>query len=119
MSDYPIKLNSSSAFIQELEGCEYGRYEDACSKRESSDPEDRKEAKEDYGVVVVDFLSRHKTVIEVRNDDEIVELYYALGSGTIGLYRCKAANTIMDMIRDRVRAIDPEVVRVWPFQNGY
>ena len=119
MSNYPVKLKSTSAFIQELEGCEYGRYEDACRLRESDDPEDQKEAKEDYGVVSVDFLGRYKSIIEVRTDEEIVELYYALASGTIGIFRCTAANNILDKIRDQVREIDPEVVRVWPFQDGH
>ncbi len=127
---YPIKLKSSNRFIDELYGCEYGRYEDALGHRfddlkaqgrtdlhwNDREVADHREA--EYGVVFVDFYDRYKTLIEVRTDDELTELYYALASGTIGLYACTAANNLMDKIRDRVREIAPDLVRQWPYQNG-
>lgn len=115
---YPIKLKSSSNFIQEFYSCEYGRYEDAQNAREAGDQELIET--NDYQVVACDFLERHKSVIEVRNDAELRELYYALASGTIG-YRGRTAhaNTLLDQIRERVQAIDPELVKQWPEQSGF
>lgn len=72
-----------------------------------------------YQLVAGDFLGRYKTLILIKNDDELVELYYVLASGLIGTrgYK-KSANHLLDKIRDRVSEINPYVVKVWPYQDG-
>lgn len=112
---YPIKIKSTSKFIEELYHCEYGRYEDACNARKANDVELIE--MNDYQVVACDFLGRWKSQVELRNDDELCELYYALASGTIGLYMCKTANTMLDVIRPYVLLVKPEIVERWPYQN--
>lgn len=114
---YPLKLKASRQFIEELASAENGRYEDAMVAREKGDTEEIEAC--DYDCVLGDFIDRHKTVIEVRNDRELCELYYALASGLIGVHGyARAANNMLDKIRDRVREIDPDLVRVWPLQLG-
>lgn len=114
---YPAKFKASKAFIEELESCEMGRYEDAMLARENNDEEDIRLSS--YECVLGDFIGRHKTMIEVRNDAELVELYYALASGLIGVRgRAAKANRILDMIRDDVQKINPEIVRMFPYQTG-
>ena len=112
---YPIKLKTSAKFLEELYHCEYGRFEDATNAREAND----QEAIEgnNYELVFCDFAGRHKTVIEIQNDAELCETWYALASGTIGLYCCKHANTLMDQIREKVTEVKPELVKQWPNQN--
>lgn len=118
-STYPIKIRVSAKFIEEMDGCEMGRYEDAERLRQSTDPEDVADVEENYKVVWIDFSGRYKTVVELRNDDELLEAYYAAASGTIGLYCKTAANNFLDKIRDKARELDPNLVRTWPYQNGY
>jgi hypothetical protein len=114
---YPIKLRAAPRFIEELYWCEHGRFEDAQAARAAGDQE-AIEAN-DYQVVACDFLDRHKTLIEVRTDAELSELYYALASGTIGVCGHAAqANRLLNKIRDRTREIDPEIVALWPRQEG-
>ncbi|MEG0868987.1 MAG: hypothetical protein RSG77_18310 [Hafnia sp.] len=116
VSIYPIKIKASARFIQELYGCEYGRYEDALAAREANDVEliDAN----DYAVVFCDFGDRWKTMIECRNDQELCELYYACASGTIGVVGFnRSANKVLDQIRDRVLVIDPKLVVDWPRQE--
>lgn len=126
---YPIKLKTNQPFIEELGMCEFGLYEDALNQRRedliqnqgiSNPSTEQIEAhrEEHYGTVVVDFLDRHKSIIELRNDSELKGLWFALASGTIGLYRCTAANNMLDKFREQATIVDPELVRKWPFNNG-
>jgi len=108
---YPLKIKSSADFINELAGCETGRYEDACIARDENDVESIKD--NDYDCVLCDFITRHKTLIEVRNDTELCELYYALASGTIGILRGSTAKLMRDKIRDKVKEIDPALVGMY------
>jgi len=110
-ASYPIKLKSSRPFIDEFEACEYGHYEDQLALRSEGEEEAEK-------LTSVEICERHKTVIEIRNDDELAEIYFSLASGTIGLYKCAHANRLLDQIRDRARQIDPDLVKTWPCNNG-
>jgi len=115
---YPIKIKASPKFIEELFYCEYGRFEDARGARESGDEELVK--LNNYELVFCDFGDRHKTLIEMRDDAELCEAYYAAASGTIGVRGFNvSANRFLDKIRDRVEKIDPDLVKRWPNQNGY
>lgn len=113
--EYPVKIKVPAKFLEEFYHCEYGRYEDAMNARVRGTPEDIKE--NNYECVCCDFLGRYKTQIEVQSDEEICELYYGLASGTIGLYACPTANTVLNKIRPMVESINPDVVKQWPFQN--
>jgi len=114
---YPIKIKVSKKFLEELYYCEYGRYEDAQSARNAKDQEEIEV--NHYEVVACDFLGRWKTQIEIRDDMELAELYYACASGTIGVVGyARQANRILNQIRDRVLIIDPNLVEVFPYQDG-
>lgn len=117
MTQYPIKVKASAKFLDDLYHCEYGRYEDAVSAREDNDTE-AIEA-EGYGLVYCDFGKRFKTQIEIRNDAELSETWYALASGTIGLYNARTANRMLDELRPIASSVCPEMVNLWPFQDGF
>lgn len=115
---YPIKIKVRPEFLEELYQSEYGRYEDAQNARRRGDQENIEA--NNYQVVACDFLDRWKTQIEVRNDAELHELYYACASGTIGVNGyTRAANAVLNRIRDKVREIDPNLVEMFPYQNGF
>lgn len=115
---YPIKLKCSAKFREELYYCEYGRFEDAQEAREAGDIEDIKAS--NYECVFCDFGDRHKTVIEIRNDAELHETYYALASGTIGVRGyARQANSLLDKIRPAMLKVDAGLVERWPNQNGF
>jgi len=112
-----MKFKATAKFISEFTYAESGRHEDAESTRAMGDVELIE--MNNYGCVVGDFIGRWKTQIEVRNDQELVELYYGLASGLIGLFGfSKKANLILDVIRPKVVTLDPDLVVRWPFQNG-
>ena len=114
--DYPIKIKVSKAFLTELYECEFGRFEDAQIAREKDSAADIKA--NDYDLVFCDFGDRHKTVIECRNDAEVIELYYACASGTIGVNGYGfTANRVLDVIRARVRELNPQIVLRFPRQD--
>lgn len=113
---YPVKLAVIPSFRDELEQCEEGRYEDAFDARYRWDF-DSIEGNE-YEVVLNDFIGRYTTLIKIENDAEMVELYYALASGTIGIHRCTSANNMLDKIREYVLLIAPMTVEKWPCQTG-
>lgn len=105
---YPLKFKASAAFINELYLCEEGRAEDIGRMREDSDPEAQQIAA-DNPVVLHDFIGRWRTQFEVRNDEELCELFYVLGSGTIGLYAWHAADNLMDKVRPYVQEVNPKL----------
>ncbi len=113
---YPIVLKVNSGFLSELHHCEYGRYEDAELARKAGDTDLIKA--NGYELVACDFLDKFKTQIQIGNKEELCELYYALASGTIGLYHCQAANNLLDKIRPTVKEVNPELVLQWPHQSG-
>lgn len=113
---YPIKVKASADFINELSLCENGRYEDALTAREEGDEERIRLNR--YDCTFGDFAHRYKTQIEVRNRDELYELWYALTTGTIGVrgyYR--QANRILDDLRDVAKQEIPDLVRRHPTQS--
>lgn len=116
--EYPIKIRAHSSFIRELYDCEYGRYEDAQVAREANDQETIKA--NGYEVVACDFLLRRPTTIIIENDEELKALWYALASGTIGLYRptCRFANKVLDKLREKAMQVDPGMVKLWPYNSG-
>jgi hypothetical protein len=105
METYPIKLKASADFIMHLYCCETGRYED----RESGELEQE--------VVYCDFGDRWKTQIEIRNDAELDECWWALSSGTIGCVGFgRTANRILDQLRPLAKQRIPETVALSPRQ---
>lgn len=96
MNQYPLKFKATKEFIQELYECEHGRYEDAQWAREQDDVVLIET--NNYQCVYGDFGQRHKTQIEVRNDAELLELHYALRTGTITIHKPTAARNLLHTI---------------------
>lgn len=115
---YPIKLKCSKQFLEELQFCESGRENDAQRARQENDT--KAIEFNEYEVVFNDFSDRWKTIIEIRNDLELCETYYALASGTIGVNGfSRQANRLLDEIKDFVLMVNPQLVKQFPFQNGF
>jgi len=86
--EYPVKFRCTSKFVNELEGCEDGLYNDVCDARERGDDPMAEDP------VVGDFINRHKSRIEVRNDAELEALDWALSSGTTSIYMPDAVDRL-------------------------
>jgi len=108
-----ITLAATAHFIDELTMCEYGSYEGRLKKREKDG------CAKAHETHTVEILGRYKSVIKLKTPQEVCELYYVLGSGTIGLTCCKQANRLMNEIRETVREYKPNLVIQYPYQNGY
>jgi len=112
---YPIMIKASEKFITELYYCEYERCMELPYREDAQNE-----------CVVCDLLDRHNTQIEIRNDAELLELYYATASGVIDLFEYTtligiaatrfrlSANRLLDKIRPLVETIDPILVKRWP-----
>lgn len=90
---YPIKVKSTPSFIDQFSACEEGRYEDALGARADGDHERYPEQ------VAVEILSRHKTIIEMRNEAEVKEIRDCLQYGTVSLY---FSSRTIDKLDDRI-----------------
>lgn len=102
-----IKIRVSKPALEEFKHSEYGSYEDADCP--------------DTGHVWC-ILDRHSGAIEIRDDDEAAEVYYALVTGTFALRDkgyLRTARRIADAVRDAARRADPELVQQYPQPDGY
>ncbi len=106
--EYPVIIKMRSKQFEELHGCEYGSYEDhivdedcpqcdgtgLCPIRKcilckgSGRITVRNEPYDRGALHIIELLDRaqHKTRLELRSQEEIVEFYCASLSGTFGLY---------------------------------
>ena len=87
---YPVIVRMAPHHIEELRECERGSWEDHQSGAETfegiSEPTEGDTAR--YGKVhAYDILGRHKHKIEMRDADEIAEIYYSAASGTFQIDR--------------------------------
>lgn len=89
--NFPLKFRSSKKFVDTLQDCEAGLYEDVLADRESGIDNAQEP-------VVGDFIERHKTVIEVRDNEELVALKWALESGTTSVYMDRAVFQMLNKI---------------------
>lgn len=99
-----IKIRVSPAALEELQHSEYGSWEDAGCP----------DTGHRYAV-----LQRHIAQIEVRDDAEAADLYYAVCSGTFQLTHLPVARRLADALREAAERHDPEVVRRWDGPSGY
>lgn len=78
---YPIIISGTPGMIGEFQSCEYGRFEDWT--RSKSD-RTKEEHEKDFGTTLpaYEILCRHTSKIEIRDADELDEVYYSLVSGT-------------------------------------
>jgi len=116
MAEYPIKIKVASYLIDEFANCEQGRYEDhthepecpACDGACATEP------------FAYDILQRWRTMIEVRNQAEAEEIYWAVSSGTFQLAEdghLQAAQRIADTLL-KAGAIETPEIRRW-YPSGY
>lgn len=100
---YPLFVRMSAHRIEELRECELGSWED----RTDDEPAQ-------FGTThVYDILGRHRHKIEMRDADEVAEIYYAAISGTFQIDRTdeggddrqfRAACRLCDKLRPVLRA---------------
>lgn len=112
---YPIKVKASKDFIETFMSCEEASYDDATNREymgESANP--------DHHTFKV--LQRHKTVIEIRNEYELKDVYYRLGSGLISCddgdrCRIRQATRIQRELTEVAKAQCPDTVRLWQINS--
>jgi hypothetical protein len=128
--------------IEELRECEFGSWEDHQSGAETfeavSEPAEGDTAR--YGSVhAYDILGRHRGKIEMRDADEVAEIYYSAASGTfqidrtdedeatgergVGNRQFRAAQRLCDALRPvlqepRYAGVYDDLLRVWPAPSG-
>jgi hypothetical protein len=93
---FPIKIRMTRHTIDELESAEYGSYEDWCS--------DGKPERE-RGCHTVEICWRHKTTLELRNEDELREVFWAVDSGTFGIHCPGAQDRLWMELRKHIAAL--------------
>jgi hypothetical protein len=102
-----IKVRVAKPALEEFKASEFGSYEDADCP--------------DTGHVWC-ILDRHSAAIEIRNNDEAAEVYYALVTGTFALRDkgyLRTARRIANAVRDAARRADPALVEQYPEPDGY
>lgn len=73
---FPMVVALAPRFVNHLEGCEWGSYEDHGCGKEQRFP---------GSPHICDIIKRRKSGIEIRSVEEVQEVYYALASGTFQL----------------------------------
>lgn len=87
---WPVKIRTSSKAIHELSMCEEGSYEDWSA--------DGKPKRQYSGstIHIFEILQRHKSVIELRNYGEMLELKWAVDTGTFSMWMPKVCERLQD-----------------------
>lgn len=80
-AEYPITISATLNMITEFQGCEYGYHEDWQHAQDTYSEEDRKKYYPE-SITVYGILDRHTNKIEIRDADELWEVYVALITGT-------------------------------------
>ena len=106
-----IKIRISPAALEEFQQSECGAWEDAGGP--------------DTGHAYC-ILQRHAAQIEVRDDAEAAQVYYAACSGSFqiddpayGQRYFRTACRIADKLRDAARRYDPDMVSTWAAPSGH
>ena len=79
MTTYPIKIRCSKFFLEELSQCEEGSYEDMQYAQETGCDEVHRPLETHTHVVA----RRHKTILEMRSIEEVIDVFYSICTGTI------------------------------------
>lgn len=103
---FPFYIQTIGAVIAEFKTCEEGSYEDSRHVEHADDTD---------GPHVYTILERHRSKIEIRNEDEAFTVYLAACSGTLQLYRLQAAKRICNELR---KFVPPERLKLWPAPTG-
>lgn len=104
-----LVIKSSRALVSELEGCEYGAYEDCLDRRKRGEMEPGDE------LTIVEILSRHTSHIILETPAEADLLFYAVCSGTFQVQHYRAACRIADLTKPHA---SPETMKQWRYPYG-
>ena len=79
MTTYPIKIKCSKSFLEELSQCEEGSYEDMQYAQKTGCDEVHRPLETHTHVVA----RRHKTILEMRSIEEVIDVFYSICTGTV------------------------------------
>jgi hypothetical protein len=106
MNTYPIKVRMKKHHLQELHDCEYGSYEDHIKDDE------RLEEYADGRLHIVEIIERSgKTVVELRDQNEVDEFFAQATSGTFGLYHPLVCLRVFNQLHQHISDAVPEWLR--------
>lgn len=108
---FPITLKAPASFIQEMRGYEESSYYDQIEAIERGLEPEFDPNKHTYTI-----LSRYKTRIVLKDEEELADFYYRLGSGLIKehsdqSYSC--AVRLQDELHRDIVTFNPEVCKKW------
>lgn len=93
MTTYPIKIRCSRDFLVELSDCEEASYEDTQhALKECLESLDNRLEAHKHFIEMMDRLlekhthvvaQRHKTILEMRCIEEVIDVFYSICTGTI------------------------------------
>ena len=110
-ADFPVRVRMGAAALSELTECEYGSYEDHIHSdgaigeiREGEYGEREFGDHGDYRRHIVELIERggHKTVVILKNQDELDEFFVQSMTGTWGLTHERTAVRVFDELTDFV-----------------
>lgn len=105
-TDFPIKLRFKRHHLEELHSCEYGSYEDNIRDDE------RLGEYADGRLHIVEIIDRGgKTVVELRDQQELDEFFGQATSGTFGLYHPLVCLRIFNQLRPHISDEVPDWLR--------
>jgi len=98
--EFPIKIRMTARTVEELSSAEYGSYEDWLN-------DDRKPTDYNGGRTchTVEILERHKTVLEIRDETELKEVFWAVSTGLFSEYCPGAADRLYGELARHTEAI--------------
>ncbi len=99
---YPIKIRMTPAALGELSESECGRWED--------------NGRPDEGCWAYLIAQRHRTVLELRTEEELREVYWAICSGTFQIHMNRGARAAATKLRPFVEELadNASLLRLWP-----
>ncbi len=120
-----VTIRLARATVDYLAMSEYGRHEDYgvhlaewnATPPEKRNEEDKPEPCLAYMCAMAALASHASSkyaTIRIYGADVAEDLYYAVCSGTLQLKFPDAARRVADVLRDRVRVTNPDLVARWP-----
>lgn len=116
---FPLSFPCSPELLNELALCEEGSYDDALDAELRHETPERDPVNHTYVVA-----RRHKRKLEIRNEAELADVWYALCSGTTQVHKPRAVDNLAAKMRPYVAlaAQHHECVRkvydIWQYPSG-
>lgn len=116
-ASFPVKLRFKAAHLEELHNCEFGSYEDNIQTDDIGGlkrlpPYNKVKADGSLYLHIVEIIERSgKTVVELRDQQELDEFFGSATSGTFGLYHPRVCMRIFHSLIKHISDDVPKWLR--------